>query len=429
MTERAFVQIRSYNQRELVGARWWHDAIQDTGTSRRSAIKVLGWTVGGIGLLSLMCNYINGGCDGDEDEQEGSRAALDLQRQLGWDVGSTSRELSWEGASPTDADGSSGWIAVSATLDKALAPRRAELRPFYIPTLFQAPGSPANKRLASALRPISTLQMDQDFVRGRALASLFGDEVRDTLLIIDLPGPQAVAFAAGCLPRFDPVFLFDNWPHPLGVVPAHLTLGAALYYCGRFRSAARTPDSLPAFVLDSNRLPVVADVASRFDNRYLVHLPSPERLRALGLTRVFYIRPDQASMRELDDLNESLCACAPAGVEVRGVVLDDFREDDDGPDLDLDIGGGRRMKHRYFGSRRSHASFWRSYGRPGGLSLAGVRSPAGLSYRPSLRTSAFHAGVALGIGHVAVTTGRSSGKVTSLGRSGSLGRFGGRGGS
>jgi hypothetical protein len=426
-SDRAFVRVRSFDQRELVGARWWHEAIQDAGASRRTAIKVLGLSVGGIGLLSLMCNFIGDGC-GDEDEQEGSRAALDLQRQLGWDVGSSNRELSWYGASPTDADGSSGWIAVSSTLDTALAPHRADLRPFYIPTLFQAPGSPANKRLASSLRPITNREMDQAFARGRGLASLFGDEIKDALLLIDLPGPEAVACAAGCLPRFDPVFLFDNWPHPLGLVPAHLTLGAALYYCGRFRSAARTPASLPAFVLDANRLPEGAVVSTSFDNRYLVHLPSPERLRTLGLTRVFYVRPNQGLMRELDDLNELLCACGPGGVEVRGVVLADFREDDAGPD-DIDVGSGRRMRRRYFGSRRSHASFWTSYGsRPG--AVVGPRSLIGPRYQPTPRMSAFHSGAPSSVGHVAVTTGRSSGKVTSLGRSGSLGRIGGgRGGS
>ena len=41
----------------------------------------------------------------------------------------------------------------------------------------------------------------------------------DVALVLDLPGPEAVAVAAALAPCFDPVFVFDNWPHPLGVVP------------------------------------------------------------------------------------------------------------------------------------------------------------------------------------------------------------------
>jgi hypothetical protein len=70
--------------------------------------------------------------------------------------------------------------------------------------------------LRSAISPIHSPQMDQDLMRGLSVRALL-DEVgapRDTAIIVDLPGPRAVAFAAALADRFEPLFIFADWPHP-----------------------------------------------------------------------------------------------------------------------------------------------------------------------------------------------------------------------
>ena len=85
-----------------------------------------------------------------------------------------------------------------------------------------------------------------------------------------------MALAAALAARFCPVFTFDNWPHPLGVVPSHLTLGACLYYLPLFLEAAQTrpQPAPPLFVLDANRLDPYRDQPDQFDNRYVAPVPS-----------------------------------------------------------------------------------------------------------------------------------------------------------
>ena len=62
--------------------------------------------------------------------------------------------------------------------------------------------------------------MEVAYRRGKALASLFKGNAAAAMVVVDLAGPEAVAFAAGAASAFDPVFAFDNWPHPRGVVPS-----------------------------------------------------------------------------------------------------------------------------------------------------------------------------------------------------------------
>jgi hypothetical protein len=113
--------------------------------------------------------------------------------------------------------------------------------------------------------------------------------------------------------------MFDNWPHPRGVVPSHETLAAVLYYWPTFRDAARSrPEGAPPlFVLDSNRLNGYRDEAAQFDNRYIARIPHAGELAALGVRRVVYVRPEQAEHRELDDLNAMFVAYQNAAIELR----------------------------------------------------------------------------------------------------------------
>jgi hypothetical protein len=141
--------------------------------------------------------------------------------------------------------------------------------------------------------------------------------------VVDLDGPDSVAFAAGASGRFDPVFLFDNWPHPHGVVPAHLTLAAAAYYQPMFANAAMASPSgappAPMFVLDRQRLATYTDSATQFDNRWVARMPGVQALRSLGIKRLLYVGPIGCT-RELDDLNDDLVTDHTAGISV--CVLD-----------------------------------------------------------------------------------------------------------
>src|SRR5262249_60924125 len=127
------------------------------------------------------------------------------------------------------------------------------------------------------MRPVFSPAMAIASRRGESLLSLFAEEGcrNDVAIVVDIAGPEAVALAAALAPCFDPVFAFDNWPHPRGIVPSHVTLGAALYYLPWFERERqqRAPDAAPMFIFDRQRLaPYVAE-SNWFAHRSLPPLP------------------------------------------------------------------------------------------------------------------------------------------------------------
>ena len=132
------------------------------------------------------------------------------------------------------------------------------------------------------MRPMHTPEMDDDFARGIALRAQFGAVgwPHDTALVVDAPGPRAVAVAAALADHFAPVFTFGNWPHPLGVVPAHETLAAALYYLPMF-TAGRRRCAPPTRRRCSSSTPIgsrpIGDADTQFDNRYFVRAAQRRR--------------------------------------------------------------------------------------------------------------------------------------------------------
>jgi hypothetical protein len=260
--------------------------------------------------------------------------------------------------------------------------------------------------------------MDTAFHQGLALMSLFAKEEEvalATAVLVDLPGPESVAFAAGLAERFEPVFTHDNWPHPLGVVPAHLTLAAVVYYQSVFKQLAQRsrPPVPPVFVLDRQRLAPYTDPYSQFDNRYVARMPTANQFRELGIQHVLYIVPGgNTPAQELDDLNEDFLAWRAAGLDVKLVAASDFRPDPTEPPLPATstsqpptTDGGTPAptvastssstpRHAYYfgGSRAAHESFWTVYpwrrSSPStetmhGIAAAGVLSAAALARVPS----------------------------------------------
>ena len=180
---------------------------------------------------------------------------------------------------------------------------------------------------------------------GLAYAQLVSESAKPWATLVDLPGPLAVAFAAGAAAVLDPIFLFDNWPHPKGVVPSHLALAAATFYQPVFREKAKSRDSLaPAlFVIDRTRLSPYSDDVGQFDNRYVARLPSA-LLAATQSPALVYVVKTDADLPEEVDLNSAFVSER----KVRALTTSAFSPEKEGGPM---LFGGNRATHEKFGKR------------------------------------------------------------------------------
>jgi hypothetical protein len=319
-------------------------------------------------LLGGAAAFSTGGCAilQMRDEMDVEVDAQSLQQRQGWNVGQPAEPLEMDGATLKDVDDSDRWRDIARTLPQTMAPAQANLAPFYTPTLFQALVHPMNEQLRQMISPLVTNEMRGAFARGQALASLFGEVgwPTDTAVIIDVPGPQAVAMAAGMADHFEPVFTFDNWPHPAGVVPSHETLAATLYYAPLFErtKASRPQPAAPVFVLDRDRLDPYEDDEETFDNRYWAKLPTAENFAALGIKHVMYVNPSRNDSGELDDLNDEFVALDQAGIDVKTVALSDFAEQIDEAQPVYAWNVGWNVNFYFGGCSWWHHHFWDLYG-------------------------------------------------------------------
>lgn len=423
---------------DLLGARWWFDGMESASTfapNRRSALKFL-LGMGGIVGAGLV---LRAGCHALTDEPSVTMDALDLQRKEGWSVGAQGATLQFPDGVRTDSAGNGNFADALASLGRDLAPHEPALDPYFVSTVFDVLDNPRGAGLVSLLQPMHNAMMDVNNHAARALASLFADQGdrRQTALILDLPGPDSVAAAAGVATVFAPVFLFDNWPHPLGVVPSHQVLAAALYHRPDFVSAQpqRTAPIPPAFVLDARRLAPYHDESDRFDNRYLARLPSADGFVSLGIKRVLYVT-EHAEAHEQDDLNDDFVGLRDKGIDVKMVALSDFApaseqvlRENNTPITDRTYYYGGHPHGAFFFWSSYH---WSSPSMPGRTFTGSLpRSVStGPSFTPTPRPTLFSsrsigglAGVGKqkpsGFGRVSYRSGSSS-----LGRSGSFGRTG-----
>jgi hypothetical protein len=450
-------------------AGWWREGLV-LATLARHRLPLLGAATLGLGGCY---DYVR------PDQQEAQRAdemdstvdALALQQKNGWNVGLPDDLLVFNGSSVTDSAGTQSWRYAMEGMATALQPASPQLQPWYVPTLFQSLIGDGGFRLRALMRPIHTPEMHADFERGLAIRALMEQAgwPSDVAIVVDAPGPSAVAISAALSDRFDPVFTFGNWPHPAGVVPSHETLAAVLFFQPLYlrERAQRPAGAPPVFVLDSNRLEPYQDADSQFDNRYFVKLPHAEALAALGIKHVLYVSAD--GIRELDDLNAGFVDLQQHGIDVHMMALGELVRDDeavinsDGEDEEEDeqppiyVASLSMMPWFYFygGSWWDHSHFWRDcgWGWPhGGGSL---RAPSGVvigapsgtrargpliahAWSPSARATIFGTGAARlvtpgRLGQVSVRASRVDGSFRALGTShgtarfGSLGRTGGGG--
>ncbi|MEZ5964829.1 MAG: hypothetical protein R3F56_13370 [Planctomycetota bacterium] len=382
---------RFYDQVELLGGHWWQVRLQEqleqaaTPASLQSRRTLLAVVAGLTGVAVIGGTALVFARRGRDDV-----ASVDLQREQGFDVGVRGQTVPLPDLARVDASGAPIRLEAMPALAVDLQPAQAEWRPFYVPTLFQALATDA--RLRSVMTGMDSPDMRSAHACAAVLRAILGaGDAAGVALVLDLPGPQAVAFAAGLQPDFDPVFVFDNWPHPRGVVPAHQTLAAALFHRPAFVAAARgTGSRPPVFVLDRARLSDYANEPDRFDNRYVAHLPAAADLRGRGVGRVLYVVGADAPRLEADDLNEQFVALREGGLDVKLLSL-----------ADIDVGSApdrgpapstAPAAARGYGPW-NHAWFFHHYGwgRLPATRMDEPRRAAGAAYRAAARTTRFGA--------------------------------------
>lgn len=430
---------------------WWQQML-----TRREANK----TIAKIGIATLAAAAVGVvGCgDDSEDLDDGAtevqQDALELQKKEGWNAGSTDKQLTFTGKTGTDSQGSMDWANynTSAALLKAWGVKNSAWQPYVVPTLVQALDQAS---LKGQIGPVFTPAMRDAYSRGLGMREILqkSKNPETTMIVVDIPGPEAVAYAAALADVADPVITFDNWPHPLGVVKSHETLGAMLYYAAEVsaKAAKRTDKAAGALVLDANRIVAEVDPDTQFDNRYLAKVPTADKLQAMKTTNVIYAVPDKGVTAERDDLNEDFAAYKEKGINVSMIALSDFTPDpNEKPDSAASLAGSgtttttHHTVYHYGGS--PFFSPWFFYHYPvfiGSGIPASSRLPAtnmrGNTYSPARRPTMFSGrtvGGGSGVGKQRPSGfGRVSTRVDGTGRttgirsgsSGSYGRSSGRG--
>ncbi len=419
--------------------------------SRRAVGKGLAWTAV-LGMAGVTVAKLATGSD-----PEVALDSLELQRKQGWNVGSTEKGLAYgEGWTATDSRGKT-WGGLDPNyLISIYQPRSAQWQPNFVPTLIQSVSQPT---LQTQVKMINSPAMRDAYDRAGGLRNLISQSpnAHQTLIISDLPGPASVAVGAALADTAEIVPVFDNWPHPLGVVRSHETLGAMLYYAHEIEEKrGKVGDKAPTvLLLDGNRLASYSDQDTQFDNRYLAKLPTAAELRSREIANVIYLVKDQTQKEELDDINEDFVEWQKQGINIRILPMTQFQGWEE-PARTTGTGSTTSSvvhRHYYYGgSPLSHYWFYSHYGysSPGqvvvmrdGLQTRIPRPTTAPSfdpppYRPTSRPTVFSSsrigGAATGVGKARPSGfGRtsvrmsSSGSITGVrsGRSGSYGRSGG----
>jgi TAT (twin-arginine translocation) pathway signal sequence len=321
---------------------WWQ-------VSRRQFIA----GAAAVGALSLVgfCTYSLV----TDDYQDIDDDTLKLQQQHGWNVGSEDKKLSFPSPQTVDSQKSGNWQAylTPQNLLRAYQPQKAQLVPFFVPTLIQALQFDT---LRTQIVPIATPDMQENYQRGQA----FGKELlknakngNETALVVDLPGRDSVAFGAGLAETCHLVSTFDNLPHPLGVTPSHETLAAMVFYANEIEARkAQLPANAPTvFLLDSQRLANYKDAETQFDNRYLAKIPSAQKLKSLGIKSLIYVTPNRQQKEELDDLNDVFVDYKQNNVLVAMLPVEDFQGVDEIKEVQTGANSRSRVveRHYYYG--------------------------------------------------------------------------------
>ncbi|MGQ9898567.1 MAG: hypothetical protein ACUVR8_13570 [Acidobacteriota bacterium] len=415
---------------------WWQKV------SRR------GWIIGGVAAGAVTVGGI-AGLVALFGEEEINTDSLELQKKSGWNIGSENRPLTFS-VPTTQLDSRNGqswqkYLDQNAML-AAFEPR-GKWQPYFVPTLIQSLQAVS---LRNQLKPIFGPSMDASYGRGQGLAEdILANAVNpsETAIIVDLIGRDSVAYGAGLASHGRLITTFDNYPHPLGVVPSHETLAAMLFYADEIagKQATLPEDAPPVFLLDASRLNNYEDADNQFDNRYLAKVPPAAKLTEAGIKHIIYVTPDSSRKVEMDDLNEDFVEYKNAGLQVAILPASEFV-----PDPNQTVGTSSRPRYYYGGHPLGSVWFFYSYPyyapspvyvsrTPYYRTISPATNPMASrvpSYMPTSRPTMFSSsrtGGARGVGRSKPSGfGRSTVRVgsggritgTRAGRSGSFGRGG-----
>jgi hypothetical protein len=187
-----------------------------------------------------------------------------------------------------------------------------------------APWSPWAKPVLFAVASPVPGKAHEDWQAARALAGArwTPPEPGGMALVLDLPGPFALALALGSARRgWRPVPLFNSCPGTDALVDNE-PIRAGLVDGARWLGETTLPEAAaPAFVLDSRRTDG-AVAPRRFDNRWVVFpqdFPSAARLLSGGIRRVLLVQEGRREPRS--DLAHVLLRWQRAGLEILALDL------------------------------------------------------------------------------------------------------------
>ena len=307
----------------IVGARWWNRELKDEERrqSRRAALTALGVGVLGIAAVGAIIAEIDA-----QSFSYQSFPSLGLQRRFGWSFGAYGQSVTFDGRRVLPYDPAKLSTLREDCVGRAYAPQQSAALFDAIghrPT--ETPGEPNGTfvPLERVLQPVVTSSMALAYRIGQALARLLARAPRRAAVIVDLVGMDSVALAAGLAETHAPVWKLEHWPHPSGVVAAHLTLASAAFFQLRFHEAIarRAADAPPVVLLDRHRLRSYRDDSNLFDNRYIATLPSIATLEeAARVQDVIYIAPGEDVMIEAPDTIAALVSYRTRGLRVRALT-------------------------------------------------------------------------------------------------------------
>lgn len=204
---------------------------------------------------------------------------------------------------------------------------------FHCATLFAAVDSISRQGLLGPTPPGEAALIDAGTAVkpaerfGRPPAAL-GWAGPDCMVVVDLPGPQAVALGArfveaGC----QPVCTFDHWPHSAGLLKAELVLAELLRQAPRVAEARQRlhPGSPPVWICDAERLGKGPGRPNQFDNRYYLDeslLPGPQLVIRAGIRRVVCVVPGVLELL-VRDIEAYLTELRLRGLGTFGAALTD----------------------------------------------------------------------------------------------------------
>jgi hypothetical protein len=420
---------------------WWLERLNRRKANLRLA------KIGTVGSLIAVAG-LKFTCEDNDDDVEVKHDSLDLQKSQGWDVGSNTKPLSFSNQSAVDSLESMDWTTYldPRFMLSAYEPKQEALRPYMVSTLVQALNQPT---LRTKFMPINSPAMRTAYARGLGMREIIkGNPLfNKTLLMVDTPGPESIAFAAALADLIDPIITFDNWPHPLGVVPSQNLLSAMLFYAKEVfqKSQLRSFEATPMIILDRNRLSPYTDEDDQFDNRYVAKIPAAENLTKLGIVNALYIVSDEDKAKhEADDLNEDFVAYKERTIKVSVLPQSHFVADPQSLSIDSlrnrTTNPPAQSHHVYYYGGRPWGNRWfysnyPGYGMMDGPFTVREQSPFRRPfYEPIQRNTLFSRSFAQGtgiskakpenFGRATTRVSRSTGTFTGVrsGRSGSYGR-------